>query len=112
MEDIAEIGRLFAKIHSLDVSTQPIDLLAHLKAYQRLRKVDERRLHYYGVRRCLLVAEIMWSYLRAPEAALPDRDWAFFAHRRGFAATLQGIESITGIHVDGWAEALGLAPKD
>ena len=35
LEDIAEIGLLFAKIHSLEVSTQPIDLLAHLKAYQR-----------------------------------------------------------------------------
>ncbi|MCH7742913.1 MAG: phosphotransferase [Proteobacteria bacterium] len=33
LEDIAEIGLLFTKIHSLNVSTQPLDLLAHLKAY-------------------------------------------------------------------------------
>ena len=35
LDDIAKIGLLFAKIHSLDVSTQPIDLLAHLEAYKQ-----------------------------------------------------------------------------
>ena len=41
LEDIAEIGLLFAKIHSLKVSTQPIDLLAHLQAYQ-LQAFDQQ----------------------------------------------------------------------
>jgi thiamine kinase-like enzyme len=32
--DLAEIGSLFADIHSLNVSVPPIDLLTHLEAYQ------------------------------------------------------------------------------
>jgi len=51
LEDIAEIGRLFAKIHSLDVSTQPIDLLAHLKAYQR-QAFDQQIKHEKDVADC------------------------------------------------------------
>ena len=41
IEDIAEIGTLFANIHSLDVSIQPMDLLKHLETYHRQIAMDE-----------------------------------------------------------------------
>ncbi len=41
LEDVAEIGLLFAKIHSLEVSTQPVNLLAHLQAYNQQIKPDK-----------------------------------------------------------------------
>ena len=41
LNDISKIGLLFAQIHSLDVPTQPIDLLAHLEAY-KLQAFDQQ----------------------------------------------------------------------
>lgn len=35
LDDIAEIGALFADVHSLNVTIQPIDLLKHLGTYHR-----------------------------------------------------------------------------